>query len=53
MSICPICKKRVKFASGNKIKRNGVWQHKHSPKWRENWLKRLVDVPVKTGRSRY
>ena len=35
MSICPVCKKRVKIASGDKIKRKGVWQHKHKPNYRK------------------
>ena len=29
MSVCPVCKKRVKMASGNKRKIHGVWHHKH------------------------
>ena len=39
MSTCPICKKRVKTASGDKIKRKGVWQHKHKPNYTKKEVK--------------
>lgn len=32
MSVCPICKKKVRRKS--RIKRDGVWQHPHHPKYK-------------------
>lgn len=32
MSVCPVCGKRVKMASGDKRKVQGVWHHKHRVK---------------------
>lgn len=29
MSICPICRKKVKKSSADKKKINGVWIHRH------------------------
>ena len=39
MSICQVCKKRVKVASGNKRKVHGVWVHKHNQKHKKKKLK--------------
>jgi len=39
MSICPDCGKRVKKASGDKIKIKGVWHHKSKCKRRKEWQK--------------
>jgi hypothetical protein len=39
MSICPVCKKRVRGA--DKVKVKGVWQHHHSP------VKKKVKIVLK------
>jgi hypothetical protein len=35
MSVCPVCGKRVKHGSANKRKVQGVWAHKHRPKYKK------------------
>jgi hypothetical protein len=43
MSVCPVCGKRVKMASGDKKKVQGVWQHKHRKKYQKPKLVRYGD----------